>query len=50
MLVKLQIVVSNSMINNITFSSENDVLSESGEIYLQLKHSLQVKTVLHSSK
>ncbi len=34
-----------SSIQNIAFSSEKVVLSESGEEYGQIKHCLQVKTV-----
>ncbi len=36
---------SKSSIHNIAFSSEKLILSESGEKYAQIKHSLQAKTV-----
>ncbi len=38
------------IIHDIAFSCEKVVLSESGEKYAQIKHSLQVKTVQNCSK
>ncbi len=46
----LQTIDSESSINNIAFSSEYVFLSESGGKYAQIKHRLEVKTVLNSSK
>ncbi len=45
----LQTIDSESSINNIAFSSEYVILSESGEKYAQIKHRLQVKTVQNRS-
>jgi len=45
-----QLMFCHKYIHNIAFSSENVVLSESGEKYVQVKHQLQVKTVQNSSE
>ncbi len=49
-IIKLFLTSSKSSFNNIVFSSEKLILSESGEKYAQIKHCLQEKRVQNSSK
>ncbi len=48
-IIKTFLTLNESSIHNIAFSSEKVILSESGEKYAHIKHSLLVKTVQSSS-